>query len=346
VRSGTLWSQQAYLKASNTNAGDRFGQSVAVAGDTVVVGAPLEASAATGVNGNQADNSAAFAGAAYVFVRSGTLWSQQAYLKASNMDADDDFGVSVAISGDTVVVAADGEGSAATGVDGNQADNSAALAGAAYVFTGQGPRAILTVAKAGSGAGTVTSAPAGIDCGASCATDFPAGSTVTLTGTPVQGSVLRELTGGGCSGAEPCPVSLAVPTTVTATFAGDLVNVAVNRGQFTAGTTLHVAVSVNNPGQPGTVNFLVGVLFPDGETLVFITGSGFAFGRLSDPTSWRPIAAGVPLAPPLVLTVPDFFVYGWTGGEPHGSYLWFLAAQDATTGGFLGLSTAAANLGP
>ena len=51
-----------------------------------------EASNATGVNGNQSDNSATNSGAAYVFVRSGTTWSQQAYLKASNTGARDDFG--------------------------------------------------------------------------------------------------------------------------------------------------------------------------------------------------------------------------------------------------------------
>jgi len=70
--------QQAYLKASNTGAGDQFGPSVAVSGDTVVVGATGEASSASGVNGNQTDNSADQAGAVYVFVRSGGTWSQQA----------------------------------------------------------------------------------------------------------------------------------------------------------------------------------------------------------------------------------------------------------------------------
>src|SRR5205809_40256 len=84
VRRGTNWSQQAYLKASNTDAFDYFGFSVAISGDTIVVGAPYEASNATGVNGNESDNSAPQAGAAYVFVRNGTNWAQQAYLKASN----------------------------------------------------------------------------------------------------------------------------------------------------------------------------------------------------------------------------------------------------------------------
>ena len=138
ARSGTVWSQQAYLKASNTDAGDRFGYSVAIPGDTVVVGALNEASNATGINGDENDNSADEAGAAYVFNRSGTTWSQQAYLKASNTDAGDIFGWSVAISGDTLVVAGRHEASNATGINGDQSDNSELAAGAAYVFTRSG----------------------------------------------------------------------------------------------------------------------------------------------------------------------------------------------------------------
>jgi len=135
VRSGTTWTQQAYVKASNTGPDDYFGYSVALSGDTLAVGAPNEASAATGVNGNQADNGANAAGAVYVFVRSGTTWTQQAYVKASNTGPDDNnFGYSVALSGDTLAVGAWGEASAATGVNGNQADYSAGNAGAVYVF--------------------------------------------------------------------------------------------------------------------------------------------------------------------------------------------------------------------
>jgi hypothetical protein len=124
VRSGAAWSQQAYLKASNTNPHDRFGWSVAVSSDTIVVGAKDEDSNATGVNGDQSDNSATASGAAYVFVRSGAAWSQQAYLKASNTGATDIFGWSVAVSGDTIVVGAVGEDSNATGVNGDQSNNS------------------------------------------------------------------------------------------------------------------------------------------------------------------------------------------------------------------------------
>jgi hypothetical protein len=133
-RAGTTWSQQAYLKASNTGTGDVFGFSIAISGDTVVVATYAEASNATGIDGNQTDNSATNAGAAYVFVRTGTTWSQQAYLKASNTAANDAFGQSVAVDGDTVVVGALAEDSNATGVDGNQADNSLFASGAAYVL--------------------------------------------------------------------------------------------------------------------------------------------------------------------------------------------------------------------
>ncbi len=138
VRSATSWSQQAYLKASNTDLNDQFGYSVAISGDTVVVGAWVEGSNATGVNGNQSDNSAAASGAAYVFVRNGTSWSQQAYLKASNTNTSDLFGWSVAVSDDTVVVGAISEDSDATGVDGDQSDDSTPAAGAAYVFVRSG----------------------------------------------------------------------------------------------------------------------------------------------------------------------------------------------------------------
>ena len=71
MRSGTNWSQQAYLKASNTDAADNFGSSVAGAGDSVFVGAPREDSNATGVNGDENNNSVN-SGAAYAFTRQET----------------------------------------------------------------------------------------------------------------------------------------------------------------------------------------------------------------------------------------------------------------------------------
>ncbi len=136
-----VWSQQAYVKASNTDAADLFAFSVALSGDTLAVGAIHEKSAATGIDGDQSDNSAIFAGAGYVYTRDGAgVWSQQAYLKASNTDADHGgvFGSSIALSGNTLVVGASNEYSAASGIDGDQGDNSAEHAGAAYVFTRDG----------------------------------------------------------------------------------------------------------------------------------------------------------------------------------------------------------------
>jgi hypothetical protein len=95
VRSGGVWSQQQKLVASDAEGGDVFGISVAISGDTVVVGAWLDDGAA-GVD----------QGSAYVFVRSGGVWSQQQKLVASDAGAGDGFGLSVAIRGDTVVISA------------------------------------------------------------------------------------------------------------------------------------------------------------------------------------------------------------------------------------------------
>jgi len=133
VRSGTTWIQQAYLKASNTEASDNFGSSVALSGDTLAIGAFGEDSAATGVGGDQASNAAADSGAVYVFVRSGTTWTQQAYLKASNTGGADFFGISVGLSGDTLIVGARLEDSASTGVGGDQTSNAAVDSGAVFV---------------------------------------------------------------------------------------------------------------------------------------------------------------------------------------------------------------------
>lgn len=138
TRSGDAWTQQAYIKASNTQAGDGFGSSVALSGDTLLVGAPGEDSISAAINAGQTDNSASNAGAAYVFVRNGTAWTQQAYLKTPNMGAGDQLGFAVAVSGDLLAVAAPREDSAAKGVDGNMNDETASSSGAVYVFVRAG----------------------------------------------------------------------------------------------------------------------------------------------------------------------------------------------------------------
>ncbi|MGH9254519.1 MAG: FG-GAP repeat protein [Vicinamibacterales bacterium] len=151
TRNGNTWAQQAYVKASNAGNGDHFGNVVALStdGNTMAVGAFWESSAATGVNGNQIDNSIPQAGAVYVFTRRGNAWTQQAYIKASNTGnagqgdvpgEGDQFGFSLALSddGNTLAVGAPSEDGGAAGINGTQKDESALTAGAVYLYARSG----------------------------------------------------------------------------------------------------------------------------------------------------------------------------------------------------------------
>src|SRR6266403_254427 len=141
--------QAGYLKASNTEANDHFGNGgtleghgVALSGDgnTLAVAAPYESSGAKGINGNQNDNSVYSAGAVYIFVQRNNAWTQQAYIKASNPGQSYKFGHHISLSqdGNTLAVSALGEASTAKGINGDQNDKSIPLAGAVYVFTRTG----------------------------------------------------------------------------------------------------------------------------------------------------------------------------------------------------------------
>ena len=101
-RRGDTWVEQAFIKASNPDLEDWFSVRLALSrdGSRLFVGAAMEDSAAKGINGAQDDDSAEDSGAAYLYERSGTTWRQLAYIKASNTEAYDEFGSSVAISGD------------------------------------------------------------------------------------------------------------------------------------------------------------------------------------------------------------------------------------------------------
>lgn len=116
VRSGSTWTQQAKLLASDGAASDYFGSSVAVSGNTILVGAQ---GANVGLNSDQ--------GAAYVFIRSGTTWTQQQKLTASDGAASDYFGLSVALDGETALIGAYYD---TVGANANQ--------GSAYVFIRSG----------------------------------------------------------------------------------------------------------------------------------------------------------------------------------------------------------------
>jgi hypothetical protein len=152
TRAGASWSQQAYLKASNAQAGDLFGFCVALdrSATTLAVCGYDEDSSAQGIDGDQRSNGSNGSGAAYVFVRSGATWTQQAYIKASNTVLQAAFGAAIALSADgtTLAVCAVDEDGLNAGVDAPQwqADRrpeertriAEASAGAVYVYTRSG----------------------------------------------------------------------------------------------------------------------------------------------------------------------------------------------------------------
>jgi hypothetical protein len=141
-RSGTTWTEQAYLRASNLGQDDQFGMSVALSGDgnTLLVGAPWESSSASGVGPSQTDNNAPNSGAAYVFTRTAGNWAETAYIKASNTGNSDEFGKTVAISadGNTLAIGAPGEDSDATGANGDETNSGDPDSGAVYVLVRAG----------------------------------------------------------------------------------------------------------------------------------------------------------------------------------------------------------------
>ena len=201
TRSGGVWSQQAYLKPAAvglTQLSDEFGWSVAISGDTIVVGAYGEASSSTGINSTP-NELAPGAGAAYVFLRSGGVWSQQAYLKPAAVgttQANDHFGYSVAVSGDTVVVGAPDEDSGSAGVN-SSPNELAGGAGAAYVF---GRNAGVWSQEAYLKAAVVGSQHAGDSFGGSVAVS---GDTVVVgdSGEDSSTTGINSTPNGGASGA-------------------------------------------------------------------------------------------------------------------------------------------------
>lgn len=115
-----VWSQQAKLTSSNNSGNDKFGERVAIDGNIAVVGAP-NYDTSGGINSPK--------GAAYVFTRSGSTWTQQAMIQSNDIAVGDTFGITVAISGNTIIVGAEYE-------DGSS--SSATNYGSVYVFTGSG----------------------------------------------------------------------------------------------------------------------------------------------------------------------------------------------------------------
>jgi trimeric autotransporter adhesin len=108
------WEQRAYLKASNTEAEDLFGWSIALSGGRLAIGAINEDSGSAGINGDQADNSGALSGAVYFFAADASgNWSQQLYMKSSDPQFADRLGQGLALTDWGLVAGAPGDETAA-----------------------------------------------------------------------------------------------------------------------------------------------------------------------------------------------------------------------------------------
>jgi hypothetical protein len=136
----------------------------------------------------------------------------------------------------------------------------------------------LTVSKTGSGSGTVTSNPGGINCGSTCAASFTAGTSVTLTATASAGSTFTGWSGGGCSGTATCTVTLNANTTVTATFAL-LFTLTVTKSGTGSGTITSSPAGIDC----GTTCTSQSASFADGTsvTLTATAGTSASFGGWS-----------------------------------------------------------------
>lgn len=143
-RAGT-WTHDATIKPPTLDAGDRFGQSLTIVGDLLLVGAPDE----DGVEGDPASDGLSGSGAVFVYRFMGGEWRAEAYLKAPNGGPGDAFGAALAFDGEWLVVSATEEDGSAAGVDPPD-DNMAMDSGAAYVFHrgGGGAWTFVTMLKA------------------------------------------------------------------------------------------------------------------------------------------------------------------------------------------------------
>lgn len=147
---GMSWSVEQHLKAHSVDADDRFGASLDFDGTYLAVGAPGEDG-----NGRSPISMAPFptsnarteSGAAYVFTRTGMTWAQTAYLKGSRTQTQDEFGISVALSGSLVAVAAIGDDSGGVGVNPPDLIGSGGNSGAVYLFERGGAWAETTYFK-------------------------------------------------------------------------------------------------------------------------------------------------------------------------------------------------------
>lgn len=132
-RSGELWQLSASLHATVPRDSDYFGSSVGFSGNTLLVAASGDSSGGRGLMADPNDGELVQSGAFYLFGRQGDEWVRSAFIKAHNAAANVSLGQATAISGDTIVVGAISESSAASGVNGESRGTTSG-SGAVYVF--------------------------------------------------------------------------------------------------------------------------------------------------------------------------------------------------------------------
>jgi hypothetical protein len=146
------------------------------------------------------------------------------------------------------------------------------------------------------------------------------GTLYVLWQEDAQGILLRR-----AAASEPAPAPQPTPTPAPSPTALS-VSVAVNQTHFAPGKTLVVTASADTPGLSPAVDFYLGVLLPDGQTVVSFSGGGTAIGQLSKVATLVPLSAGVSLGQAFSVSVPGAITYPWTGTEAPGAYVVFLAA--------------------
>ena len=137
TRSGVEWTQELTLKASNLEATDRFGSSVAIDTNTLAVSATVEHSSATGIDGDESNNDQYGAGAVYLFTQSNDVWTQTHYVKPSNTPMVENFGA-VALDSGTLIVgvkAEDNNTSGINSVEQNGEQGELVSSGAIYTYS-------------------------------------------------------------------------------------------------------------------------------------------------------------------------------------------------------------------